>query len=90
MQATSGIFVRYVIECCMLTAAGKCAAAALDVISTVFQDAILPTVFPVLEQMICSPEWERLESAILAIGAIAEGIHSPFLLNDILCPNFLI
>ena len=51
----------------------KCSAAALDVLSGVFRDGILPTILPVLNEMLESPKWEVRESAILVIGAIAEG-----------------
>ena len=52
----------------------KCAAAGLDILSTVFQDEILPILLPVLQERLDGKNtWLVRESAILAIGAIAEG-----------------
>ena len=52
---------------------GKCAAAAMDVVATVYGDDILEILLPLLRTLLSSPEWERRESAILAIGAISDG-----------------
>lgn len=52
----------------------KCAAAALDVIATKFQeDVILPAVLPLLQELLVAPDWIRKEAGILALGAIADG-----------------
>lgn len=52
----------------------KCSAAGLDVLSTVFQDEILPTLLPLVQENLSdTKQWWEKESAILAIGAIAEG-----------------
>ncbi|XP_055353434.1 transportin-2-like [Paramacrobiotus metropolitanus] len=51
----------------------KCSAAALDVLSNVFHDNLLPVLLPVLDVILKSPDWMRKESAILALGAVAEG-----------------
>jgi hypothetical protein len=53
---------------------GKCAAAALDVISTIYGDAILPLILPPIFECLKCAEWEQREASILAIGAIAEGL----------------
>ena len=69
----------------------KCAASSLDHLSTTFQDEILPHLLPHLQERLSHAEWPVRESAILALGAIAEGCRSglephlpqlyPFLLN---------
>ncbi|GAU89346.1 hypothetical protein RvY_01903 [Ramazzottius varieornatus] len=51
----------------------KCSAAALDVLSNVFHDTLLPVLLPPLKEVLMSPDWVRKESGILALGAIAEG-----------------
>jgi transportin-1 len=51
----------------------KCSAAALDVISTVYGAAILECLLPNLNVNLQSTDWKLQESAILALGAIAEG-----------------
>ena len=51
----------------------KCSAAALDVLSNVFQDTLLPVLFPLLKRTLFSSDWLVKESAILALGAVAEG-----------------
>ena len=56
--------------------AGKCSAAALDVMSNVFREDMLVVVLPLIKQMLSSEEWEVKESGILALGAIAEGVSS--------------
>ena len=52
---------------------GKCSAAALDVLANVFRDDLLPVLLPILKETLFHTEWEIKESAILALGAIAEG-----------------
>ena len=51
----------------------RCSAAALDVLSNVFHDNLLPVLLPVLKTAIFSDDWLVKESAILALGAVAEG-----------------
>ena len=51
----------------------KCSAAGLDVLSTVFQEEMLPIVTPIVQQRLQEDDWRARESAILALGAIAEG-----------------
>jgi transportin-1 len=54
----------------------KCSAAALDMLSTVFQDDLLPELLPSVNAMLNAAEWPVKEAAILAIGAIASGASS--------------
>uniref|UniRef100_A0A6N2L6G1 Transportin-1 n=1 Tax=Salix viminalis TaxID=40686 RepID=A0A6N2L6G1_SALVM len=54
----------------------KCSAAALDVLSNVFGDEILPTLMPVVEAKLAASgdeSWKDREAAVLALGAVAEG-----------------
>lgn len=51
----------------------KCSAAALDVLANVFHDDLLPEVLPILKETLFHTDWIVKESAILALGAIAEG-----------------
>jgi transportin-1 len=51
----------------------KCSASGLDVLAGTFHDAVLPTLLPMLQERLASPQWEVRESGILALGAIAEG-----------------
>lgn len=54
----------------------KCSAAAVDVLSNVFGDDILPTLMPVVQAELAAIDdavWKEREAAVLAIGAIAEG-----------------
>lgn len=52
---------------------GKCSAAALDVLATVFKDDLLPVLLPILKEILFHPDWVTKESGILVLGAIAEG-----------------
>lgn len=54
----------------------KCSAAALDVISTTCENALLPHLLPLLNEQLNSADWIRREAGILALGAIAEGIDN--------------
>lgn len=54
----------------------KCSAAALDVMAVSFGGSMLEILMPHLQQRLFSDEWEKKESAILALGAIAEGESS--------------
>ncbi|CAF1223085.1 unnamed protein product [Rotaria socialis] len=51
----------------------KCSAAALDVLSSVFREGILPMLLPILREMLFHTNWQIKESGILVLGAIAEG-----------------
>lgn len=51
----------------------KCSAAALDVLATVYGDELLDILLPLLNDKLRSAEWKERESAVLALGAIAEG-----------------
>ncbi|KAL5713973.1 Transportin-1 [Ranunculus cassubicifolius] len=54
----------------------KCSAAALDILSNVFKEDILPTVMPLVQAKLANGDdasWKEREAAVLALGAIAEG-----------------
>lgn len=51
----------------------KCSAAGLDILASVFQNELLPVVLPILRETLFHESWDVKESAILALGAIAEG-----------------
>ncbi len=51
----------------------KSSANGLDILSNVFGDELLPLMLPVVEQRLRDTRWEIRESAILALGAVAEG-----------------
>ncbi|KAA8535967.1 hypothetical protein F0562_028445 [Nyssa sinensis] len=54
----------------------KCSAAALDILSNVFGDDILPTLMPIVQAKLSATDdatWKEREAAVLALGAIAEG-----------------
>ncbi|KAJ1923171.1 hypothetical protein IWQ60_006050 [Tieghemiomyces parasiticus] len=51
----------------------KCAAASLDVLSTVFGNDVLPIILPLLQEALFNEDWLKKECGILALGAIAEG-----------------
>ena len=51
----------------------KCSAAALDVLSNVFHEEMLPSLLPTLNDCLISTDWIIKESGILVVGAIAEG-----------------
>lgn len=53
--------------------AGKCSAAALDMLASVFRDDMLPTLLPILKEILFDPDWIAKESGILVLGAVAEG-----------------
>lgn len=53
--------------------AGKCSAAALDVLANVFHEALLPVLLPILKETLFHQVWDVKESGILVLGAIAEG-----------------
>lgn len=54
----------------------KCSAAALDVMSNVFRDDILPVLLPILKETLVHQDWAIKESGILVLGAIAEGCYN--------------
>ncbi|KAG9028013.1 hypothetical protein FS837_004015 [Tulasnella sp. UAMH 9824] len=51
----------------------KCAAAALDILAVRFGDDLLKILLPHLNERLHSQDWLQKESAILALGAMAEG-----------------
>ncbi|KAI5300017.1 hypothetical protein KEM55_000515 [Ascosphaera atra] len=51
----------------------KCSAASLDVFATIYMDPVFHVVLPYLKDNLNSPNWTRRESAVLALGAIANG-----------------
>ncbi|KAK6130104.1 hypothetical protein DH2020_036154 [Rehmannia glutinosa] len=54
----------------------KCSAAALDFLSNVFGDEILPTLMPIVQSKLSATgdeAWKDREAAVLALGAIGEG-----------------
>ena len=51
----------------------KCSAAALDVLASRFQKLVFDIAFSYLNRNLTNQEWPFRESAVLAMGAIAEG-----------------
>ncbi|KAM7479471.1 hypothetical protein LguiA_027684 [Lonicera macranthoides] len=54
----------------------KCSAAAVDILSNVFRDEILPTLMPIVQAKLSNSDdaaWKEREAAVLALGAVAEG-----------------
>lgn len=51
----------------------KCAAAAIDVLAVRFGAELLHIILPHLKEKLWSQDWLQRESAILALGAMAEG-----------------
>lgn len=51
----------------------KCSAAALDVLASVFHEAVFNATLPYLTDNLSHAEWPNRESAVLALGAIADG-----------------
>lgn len=54
----------------------KCSAAGLDLLSSVFGDEMLPILMPLVQRKLenkADAGWKERESAVLALGAIAEG-----------------
>lgn len=78
----------------------KCAATSIDSISTVFKDDLLPHLLPIIQAYIQDADWKRRESAILCLGAIADGCQKgmrahlanlvPFLISLMGDANFLV
>lgn len=54
----------------------KCAAAALDMLANVFKEPALAVLLPELEPRLKANDWLECESAILALGAVAEGCYT--------------
>ena len=55
----------------------KCSASALDKLSITYKDSLLPILFPLLQAKLSDLEnWKVRESAILALGAVAEGCYT--------------
>jgi transportin-1 len=51
----------------------KCSAAALDVLASVFHEAVFQATLPYLHENLNHAEWPNREAAVLALGAIADG-----------------
>lgn len=68
---------------------GKCSAAALDVLASVFHEDLLPVLLPILRETLFHQDWEIKESGILALGAIAEGLYLFFLICIFTCLIFI-
>lgn len=51
----------------------KCSAAALDVFARDFKDPVFECILPYLTTNMKHEEWPRRESAVLALGAVADG-----------------
>lgn len=61
----------------------KCSAAGIDTLSSVYREELLPLIMPMVQARLQDPsDWKVRESAILCVGAIAEGCFrglSPYL-----------
>lgn len=57
----------------------KCSAEALDMLSNAFGDELLPLLLPIVKQRLEDVDWRARESAILALGAVAQGCHQGLL-----------
>jgi hypothetical protein len=53
----------------------KCSAAALDVLSTVLENQMLPHLLPLLTAELNHTDWKHREAGILALGAVADGCY---------------
>eukprot|EP00958_Prasinococcus_capsulatus_P023744 scaffold3600_cov387-Prasinococcus_capsulatus_cf.AAC.6 len=53
----------------------KSSAAGLDILSNTFGKELLPALLPPVQQNLNSTDWKVRESAVLTIGAIAEGCY---------------
>lgn len=51
----------------------KCSASGLDIVAGLFGRDILPPLLPLLQAKLSDGRWEVRESAILALGAVADG-----------------
>jgi hypothetical protein len=51
----------------------KCSAAALDVLASVFHEAVFQATLPYLTDNLNHVDWPNREAAVLALGAIADG-----------------
>lgn len=51
----------------------KCSAAALDVLASVFHEAVFQATLPYLTDNLSHADWPNREAAVLALGAIADG-----------------
>ncbi|KAL6211175.1 hypothetical protein ACLB2K_016402 [Fragaria x ananassa] len=54
----------------------KCSAAAVDILSNLFGDEILPTLMAFVQTKLSNSDdetWKEREAAVLALGAVAEG-----------------
>ena len=53
-------------------------------LASVFRDDMLPTLLPILKEILFDPDWIAKESGILVLGAVAEGQGStlPHLISN--------
>jgi len=51
----------------------KCSAASLDILSSMYGDELLQYILPIVQERLSDADWKMRESAILAVGAVAEG-----------------
>ena len=62
----------------------KCSALGLDVISTHYKNEILDALLPHIHSKLQSSDWMVQESAVLAMGALAEGCEEGLIAKDYL------
>eukprot|EP00286_Rhodomonas_abbreviata_P022521 CAMPEP_0181303378 /NCGR_PEP_ID=MMETSP1101-20121128/8524_1 /TAXON_ID=46948 /ORGANISM="Rhodomonas abbreviata, Strain Caron Lab Isolate" /LENGTH=900 /DNA_ID=CAMNT_0023408943 /DNA_START=172 /DNA_END=2874 /DNA_ORIENTATION=- len=67
----------------------KCSAAGLDVIANAYQADILDALLPHIHDKLQASEWQVVESAVLAMGALAEGCEAGLTQRQYL-PNFVV
>lgn len=66
----------------------KCSAAGLDVIANHYRDDILDALLPHVHQKLTDGDWKVNESAVLAMGALAEGCEEGLIKRNYL-PDFV-
>ncbi|EKX46711.1 hypothetical protein GUITHDRAFT_138077 [Guillardia theta CCMP2712] len=67
----------------------KCSASGLDTIANHYQANILDALLPHIHSKLQDPDWKVQESAVLAMGALAEGCEAGLLERQYL-PNFIV
>jgi transportin-1 len=79
----------------------KCSAASLDLLANLFKNDLLKELLPILKESLTkNVNWKVKESAVLALGAIAEGCFSsiegflkdlvPYLIDNLKHPKSLV
>uniref|UniRef100_A0A6U4NCF6 Importin N-terminal domain-containing protein n=1 Tax=Hemiselmis andersenii TaxID=464988 RepID=A0A6U4NCF6_HEMAN len=66
----------------------KCSAAGLDVIANHYRDDILEALLPHIHTKLTDPDWRVIESAVLAMGALAVGCEEGLIQRNYL-PSFV-